>query len=153
MKRLSISIRVCRTNSRLSTDFSSLSGSDYSVSRIRAKTSLALWRSLSSSCFNRLSISINRFSLLSLPSFITWTPFGVGIIVIERLSEVLTSLRASPCCTSASTILLIVGGWTCSAWASSWRDLGPPKTMTDRAESCDGPIPEAESWVLRSRRR
>ncbi len=148
-----MSIRVCRAHSRLSTDFSSSSGSDYSVSRIRAKTSLALWMSLSSSCFNRLSSSINRFSLRSLPSFITWTPFGVGIIVIERLSELLTSLRASPCCTSASTILLIVGGRTCSAWARSWRDLGPPKTTIDRAESCDGPIPKAESWVLRSRRR
>ncbi len=64
---------------------------------------------------------------------------------MERLSELFTSLLANPSSTNAFTILLIVGGRTCSAFARSRRDLGPPKTMTDRAESCEGPIPKTES--------
>src|ERR1700676_4366552 len=55
-------------------------------------------------------------------------------------------LRAKP-----PTIRLIVGGFTCSAAASSPRVFGPPKTSTDSAERRAGPSPVRTS-CLRTRR-
>jgi len=58
----------------------------------------------------------------------------------------------NPAFCSAATILVMVGGRTCSVTDKSLRVIGPRKTMTESAES-RGPLKPLASSSFRSLRR
>jgi len=60
---------------------------------------------------------------------------AVAWIRVLRPSRAFFFFATSPCCASASTIRVIVGGRTCSAAARSPSVTGPANTTTDSADS------------------
>ena len=87
------------------------------------------------------------------PSCSSFTPFAVAATRDTRLSVGSDARSTSPADSNFSTKRVIVGGRTCSAAARAPSVIGPPKTITDNADSCGAGSPAASSSRRRRRNR